>query len=98
MDEPKKHKPPSDFGTHYPLPYVVRLRMVLGEDAVPQTIEVRVTAYSLMEAVLSAIMQSTGKADGVDYKIDNVAPDLPAYLGLLGSAVSDMVGGKAGGA
>lgn len=66
---------------HEPLPYLVRLKVVVSDDAIPETRECRIVAYSLMEAAFSALFQNGGSEfDGVKYSIVSVEPDLIAYL------------------
>ncbi len=62
---------------HAPLPYVVTVRVMISEDAPPQRIEHKVVAYSLYEAIFTAVIQSTGAASLNDARcvIESVAPD-----------------------
>lgn len=88
-------KPKHDIFTHEPLPYVVRLRETLAgdDDAVPQIREERVTAYSVMEAMLQAIFLAGGT--GVEdsrYRVESIGLDLPAYIALVRETAAMVVG------
>ena len=79
-------KPPSDFMTHPPLPYVVVLREIpMGsDDAVPVLHQQHVMAYSVLEALLQAnIVSGASGLDDSRFKVETIEPDLPAYALLL---------------
>ena len=82
-----------DAWTHDPFPYIVRLRITLDDDAAPETVERQVTAYSVFEAVVQAVMEATGGSAFDDSKIqvESISPDLPAYAQLLVSQADVVV-------
>lgn len=87
MTDPKKPDlPGGDMWIHSPLPYVVRVRETLGgdPDTVPLEHDVRLTAYSVLEAMVQSTM-ALG-ASGIDdsrYKVIGVEPDVPAFMARL---------------
>lgn len=86
MDDDLKPRVPSgDMNAHTPLPYSVRLRVTLSDDAVPTTETRTVIAYSVMEAVLQVAMSLTGSAGGADQKVvvEHIEPDVPAYFAMV---------------
>jgi len=61
---------------HSPLPYVVRLRVAMDEDSVPEVSEFHVTAYSIFEAMMQATLQAGGQVlDGTKIRVEDVRPD-----------------------
>lgn len=78
-----------DLNTHTPLPYVVRLKLVLDQDTPPQSADWNGWAYSLMEAILQALMEASGKSSGVTYTVEYVRPDLPVFFLALASRVTE---------
>lgn len=64
-----------------PLPYVVKLRTIVSDDAPPVVSEVRCLAYGPMDAVLQSIVQTLGMsgADSDKCKVESVGPDLEAW-------------------
>jgi hypothetical protein len=82
MDEDKRpERPAGNNSTHDPLPYLVRLRISLTDDAVPEIREFKVVGYSLMEATMQAFFEATGSSviDDAKIKVEFVGPDEPAY-------------------
>ena len=80
-DEQEPQRPSGNSSVHDPLPYIVRVRLYTHEDAPPSVQEVRVNAYSLLEAVGQAMFEVTG-ASAVDEgkaKIEFIGPDVPEY-------------------
>jgi len=74
----------TDPFTHEPLPYVVRLRVVLSQDSIPEIREYKIVAYSIMEAMLSALFQAGGtEIDGVKYAVEDIQPDIPEYFSMI---------------
>lgn len=67
-----------------PLPYVVRLRVAAGDDARPVVTEVRGLAYSPLDAVTQAVVETIGMAgtSNTNYKIESVGPDIEAWRKL----------------
>lgn len=69
-----------------PLPYIVKLRSVASDDAAPVLTEVRCLAYSPLDAVTQALIQTYGTTGGgADFdkcKVETVGPDLEAWLKL----------------
>lgn len=79
-------KPAADLWTHAPLPYIVYLRETLAnnDDTVPTFREERVIGYSIMEALLSAVMQAGGTSmDDSRFRVERIGPDLPAFYALI---------------
>ena len=73
-----------DGGAHQPLPYVVKVRVTSSEDSAPQVREFRMFAYSAYEALLQAMFEAGGQSiDDVKVKLEEIRPDLPAYLEML---------------
>jgi hypothetical protein len=73
-----------DMWTHQPLPYVVRLRITADEDSAPRVQEFKVTAYSIIEAMMQANFLAGGSGiDGEKYKVEEITPDMPAYLAMF---------------
>lgn len=71
-----------DEWTHEPLPYRVVLRAALKSDDAPTRFEKRVVAYSVVEAIFQALIETTGNAPGdAKYDVEVVEPDMMAYLG-----------------
>ena len=73
---------------HRPLPYVVRVRMMPGEDSAPVAREWRGFAYSILEAVMAATLVVTGStgAEMEKVTVESVAPDVAAYQFLCEAA------------
>lgn len=96
MDSNADDKQPSLAGnrdTHDPLPYLVRLRVALTDDAVPEIQEIRVVAYSLSEAMMQAFIAVTGNGV-IDSKVrvESIAPDEPEYwTRMLGNTIARFV-------
>ena len=67
---------------HEPLPYVVRLRVTASDDAVPMVVEHRCVAYSTFEAVMQALMVTSGRpsAEESNIRVESVAPDVARWL------------------
>jgi hypothetical protein len=98
-EDRKQERPGGNANTHDPLPYLVRLRIALTDDAVPEIREVKVTAYSLSEAWMQAFFEITGNGmvDPANTKvqIEFIGPDEPAYwIKMLGNAFLRRVVGK----
>jgi hypothetical protein len=73
----------SAFGeAHDPFPYVIRLRVAAGDDAVAETHEIRTVAYSVSEALYQAAIQLSGVGFGemAKFTIEHVGPDFDAYV------------------
>lgn len=67
--------------THAPLPYVVRVRLVRDDDAAPEVREIRLTAYSVLEAMLQATIEAGGSTfDDSKVKVEHITPDVPAFV------------------
>lgn len=64
-----------------PLPYVVKLRTVASDDAPPIVSEVKCLAYSPLDAITQAIVQTLGMSgtDSDKCKVETVGPDLEAW-------------------
>ena len=76
----------SDPMIHSPLPYCVHLKFSLDDDDVPQLRVVDVTAYSVIEAVMQAIVKETGavpEAGGAKVTVTDVHPNHKAYAEML---------------
>lgn len=76
-----------DPWTHAPLPYRVVLRAAITQDGRPQRIERKVLAYSVAEAMIQAVMETTGEAPGLaeaKYEVEAIQPDLAAFYELMG--------------
>lgn len=76
----------NDAFCHAPLPYTVTLRVSLDADSPPTVIEKDVTAYSLIEAVLTAQMEATGMLPK-DAKtvIEKITPNVGKWMELAAS-------------
>lgn len=81
----RKPSEPSDMFTHMPLPYIVRLRQTSDDDAAPIRCELKLNAYSVMEAVVQATLQvgGTGVNEG-KVQVEEVMPDTEAYAEVFG--------------
>lgn len=78
--------------THAPLPYIVRIRVVVDDDATPESREFKLTAYSVLEAMMQALYQAGGTAiDGVNYKVEDIRPDIAEYYRMIATATADAV-------
>lgn len=73
-----------DFMMHAPLPYLVTARVVLSDDAPPETRTISVIAYSLMEAMLQATQQLGTGFDDARVKVERIEPDIAAYSIMAG--------------
>lgn len=64
-----------------PLPYVVKLRTVVSDDAPPVVSEVKCLAYGPLEACLQAVMQTLGMsgAHSDKCKVETVGPDIETW-------------------
>lgn len=72
-----------DAFMHQPLPYLVTARVVVSDDAVPERQTVKVTAYSVFEAMLQVTMQiGSGFADE-RVTIEKIEPDIEGYVVML---------------
>lgn len=89
--EEKPRSLPGDAHLHAPLPYRVVLRVVIDQDKPPQRIEAHVTAYSLYEAMYSAILSELGRIENVDCEIEEIGPDVPAFAVLMAARVMEAV-------
>lgn len=81
-----ERKAMGDTWTHQPLPYVVRLRITADEDSAPRVEEFRVTAYSIIEAMMQANFLAGGSGvsgESDKYKVEEIMPDMPAYLAMF---------------
>lgn len=88
-DEPKTG---GDIHMHAPLPYRVVLRASVSDDSAPERFEKRVVAYSLMEAMMQAIMEATGAAPETGkYQVESIAPDVPAWREMTAEALRQAV-------
>ena len=79
-----KHKPDDSIFIHAPLPYIVTARVIVSEDLPPERHEVRLVAYSILEAIMQASIQLGG--DGLEdshVKVELIAPDLDRYMAML---------------
>jgi hypothetical protein len=90
-DDSKQERPSGNTTTHDPLPYVVRLRIAMTDDAVPEVRELHVTAYSIHEAWMQAVLEATGSGvvdiATTKVQVEFIGPDEPAYwLKMLGNA------------
>lgn len=76
------NKPDADVWNHRPLPYIVLVKEITSEDAVPVTHTVRVVAYSIAEAWMSAVMQLSGSGFSTADKYTplRIEPDLMRYM------------------
>ena len=73
-----------DAFTHGPLPYIIRLRVSIDDDAPPQIREFHITAYSVIEAVFQAIFEAGGtELNDAKTMVDSVRPDEPAFYALV---------------
>lgn len=75
-------KQPVNIWLHEPVPYIVRVRVVVDPDRPPEVVVQRLVAYSVIEAVYQAIVMTTGLVDIEAHKIhvEDIRPDLPAYM------------------
>jgi hypothetical protein len=76
--------------THIPLPYVVRVRVAVDDDAPPECREYRVVAYSVVEAMIQVSLQLTSAMDlsaSMQIRVEHIAPDTGAYAALYGDAL-----------
>jgi hypothetical protein len=84
MSEDNEKMKPSHPGdmTHAPLPYVVKISSIISEDSPPVITEHHVTAYSLVEALISASVEAGGGMilDDTKYRAVSATPDVPEYL------------------
>ena len=64
-----------------PLPYVVKLRTIAGDDAPPVITEVRCLAYDPVSACTQAILQTLGTSgtDSDRCKVESVGPDIETW-------------------
>ena len=81
----------ADSQQHSPMPYVVKLRVALSDDAAPEVVEWRGYAYSVIEAVMQAMLEHGGKTGGNDerMKVESIMPDIPEYLAFITRAIAD---------
>ena len=70
---------------HKPLPYIIYLKIVASEDLPPETRPFRITAYSVYEAMLQAIL-STGNdpeqifgGESKKVNVVSLGPDIERY-------------------
>ncbi len=68
---------------HAPLPYVVVLRVGLGDDAPSERIEHHIVAYSAYEAVHAAIIEACGSFENGKIKVESLRPDVAAYWVMM---------------
>lgn len=80
-NDEKRPSEPGTMFTHLPLPYVVHVRVMMSEDAFPETHIVRLMAYSIFEAMCQASQQLGGGTilDDAKVKIERIEPDVPEY-------------------
>jgi hypothetical protein len=65
---------------HEPLPYIVRVRSTLTDDASPTTREFNVIAYSVMEAYMQAVIEAGGIGlDDMKHKVESVWPSVAHF-------------------
>lgn len=82
-------KPQESIFVHEPLPYIVRLRSTLSDDAVPETREFPVLAYGIFEAWMQAILEAGGTGiEDARHQVESISPDLPAYLRLVAARLT----------
>lgn len=81
MDDDNQRSLGGNTTTHDPLPYVVRLRVTHGDDAPPETREIKTVAYSALEAVMQAHMEAAGSSviDESRVVVEWIGPDEPDY-------------------
>lgn len=60
-----------------PLPYVVRLRVAISDDAVPEVVEHKVVAYSIADAIMQACYRSGSVIGSV--VVEDVQADTEAF-------------------
>ena len=84
-DEPRREigDLKGNFWQHMPLPYVVRVRATLSDDAPPVTAEYHLWAYSVMEAGIEASYEACGAIDQARVVVEHIEPDLSAYLAAV---------------
>lgn len=71
----------SDSFTHDPLPYIVRTRSSVSDDAQPVVTEHRLTAYGVFEAVVQACVLAGGHGlDDPKIIVEDVRPDVPEFM------------------
>lgn len=74
----------TDILTHAPLPYIVKARVVVSEDAPAESREVRLFAYSVLEAMMQASQELGGGFDDARVKVERIEPDVEGYLQMVG--------------
>lgn len=77
----------SDGGafTHAPLPYVARVRCSFDDDSPLEVREVRVTAYSILEAILQAGMECGGEGPADQrVRVVGIEPDVREWARRFG--------------
>lgn len=80
-----------DGFTHVPLPYLVTARVIQNDDAPPERVTVRQTAYSLFEAMFQTSIQlgGTGFQDAKVH-IEKIEPDIAGYAALMAQLAAGM--------
>ena len=80
-------RPASNSGdslVHAPLPYLVRVRVVVDDDRPPEMRTIALTAYSMLEAMLQASLEAGGSgANDPRVTVEQIMPDLVAYQRLI---------------
>jgi len=80
-DEPRAER--QDPFIHEPLPYVVKLRTTISDDAPPATLEFKVVAYSVWEALSQALMEAGATSpDGSKHTVESIGPNVAAWWAL----------------
>lgn len=83
------NKPADSVFVHEPLPYVVRLRSTLTDDAVPEVRDFHVLAYGVFEAAMQAVMEAGGLGlEDARHRVESVSADLPAYIRLVAARLT----------
>lgn len=80
--------PSESVFVHEPLPYVVRLRSTLTDDAIPEERDFHVVAYGIFEALLQATFEAGGTGiEDARHRAVSISADVPAYLRLVAARV-----------
>lgn len=83
----ESEKSSGDLFVHYPLPYLVRVRIVTDEDRPPEQRTIAVLAYSVFEAMMQANLEAGGSGENNErVQVEHLAPDLLEYQRMLASA------------
>lgn len=72
--------------SHEPLPYVVTVRVALDDDHAPELRQIKLVAYSVIEAMVQASIIAGGSIGHEDarVKVERIDADVEAYHAQIG--------------